>query len=149
MDDEFIIKLISAEDTYTVRHPILREGRTIESCAMEGDDDDDTIHLGGYIGANLIGVMSFMAKKHTNFNEKSQFQLRGMAILVPFQGKGFGEKLVRFGENLIMKKTENPLIWLNAREKAKEFYLKLDYQIVGSPFNIDPIGQHYLMVKTL
>ncbi|WP_455170169.1 GNAT family N-acetyltransferase [Aegicerativicinus sediminis] len=148
-DSALSFKLIEPKETYLVRHPILRKGRSLESCAMEGDDDETTLHIGAYFKNQLIGVMSLMNKNNPNFDEMGQFQLRGMAILEPYQCKGYGEELVNFGENLLNEKYKQPFIWLNAREGAKNFYLKLGYQLIGEPFNIDPIGIHYLMIKSL
>ena len=42
-----------------------------------------------------------------------------------------------------------PVIWLNARILAVPFYEKLDYAILGEPFDIPLIGQHYFYYKHL
>ena len=38
-------------------------------------------------------------------------------------------------------------VWANARVSACEFYEKLNYQIVGEPFDIEGVGKHVLIVK--
>lgn len=71
-----------------------------------------------------------------------------MAILKNFQGKGLGQKILSFGENLLKEKNTR-IIWCNAREVATKFYKKNGYQISGDPFPIGDIGLHYLMFKLL
>ena len=54
------IKIINAAQTFPVRHPELREGKPVESCAFDGDLHESTLHLGAYLGLELVGVASFM-----------------------------------------------------------------------------------------
>jgi hypothetical protein len=48
-DLNYEVRIINSEDTYLVRHPVLRAGKPIESCIFDGDDIDTTIHLGIYL----------------------------------------------------------------------------------------------------
>ena len=61
-DNTMKIRTISALDTYVVRHPVLRPGRPRETCAMGGDDREDTIHLGAYgvVNDQLVGVATLL-----------------------------------------------------------------------------------------
>ncbi|WP_298536142.1 GNAT family N-acetyltransferase [uncultured Algibacter sp.] len=144
----YFIKLINSEETYKVRHPILRSGKPIESCAFEGDDHKTTLHLGLYFKDEIVGVCSFLKNKHVNINQESQYQLRGMAVLENFQRTGIGYELLNYAENLLKAKNTNT-IWCNAREVALHFYKKNGYTIFGLPFNIGDIGLHYTMYKNL
>ncbi|TBN05523.1 GNAT family N-acetyltransferase [Hyunsoonleella flava] len=145
---EYQVKQILTKDTYPVRHPVLRSGRPVATCAFGGDDLSSTIHLGLFNEDNIIGVASFMQSKHELFSEKSQYQLRGMAILKPFQGKGLGEIILSHGETLL-KEQSIDLIWCNARIIAVNFYKRRGYKTKGTPFDIPNIGQHYIMYKVL
>ena len=142
-----IIKPITALQTYAVRHPVLREGKPLDSCAMPGDDAADTIHLGLFKAKNLIGVVSLMNNSKPQFTG-TQYQLRGMAILAEYQGQKLGNVLVDAAENYLHKKGIN-LLWCNARIKALNFYLRKGFAINGDPFEIDSIGTHYLLYKAL
>ena len=144
---EYLIKKISAIETYPVRHPILRAGRPIGDCAFELDNKDSTFHLGLFYKNELIGVASFMENNNPNFNDKTQYQLRGMAILKTHQKKGLGKLLLEAGENEIAIKCSR--LWFNAREIAITFYKNCGYNIIGEPFNIVGIGKHYIMTKIL
>lgn len=143
------IKKIQPTDTYIVRHPVLRKGKAIETCRFENDELPSTIHFGCFFEGKLVGVVSLFEKSNNLFEEKNQFQLRGMAVLEEYQKKGLGEKLIIFLENYIKNNQENALIWLNARESALKFYEKLNYVVIGNVFDIKDIGKHYMMFKHL
>ena len=145
LEHDYTVKPITAEDTYSIRHKILRKGKTIESCHFNGDYDKDTLHFGLFNNSELIGVVSFMKRKHKLFSEDNQYQLRGMAVLETFQGKGLGNYFLNESEGIVSKNCDR--IWCNARIKACNLYKKNDYLIIGDSFNIEGIGLHFLMSK--
>ena len=145
--EDFTVKQITAAQTYAVRHPVLRAGRPVETCAMPGDDAEDTFHLGLFDAENLIGVVTFMNAAKPQFTGK-QYQLRGMAVLEAYQGKGLGNILVTEGEQQL-KQLGYDLLWCNARIKALNFYTRKGFKIEGEAFEIEPIGTHYLLYKKL
>ena len=142
------IKKINSIDTYAVRHEVLRKGKPIETCQFKGDDDENTIHFGLYQNERLIGIISIFKEKNDLFSETNQFQIRGMAVLEEFQGKGFGAELVKEAENHCIS-LNTDLIWFNARENAVPFYKKLDYIIIGDSFLIPDVGIHFAMYKKI
>lgn len=142
------IKEITAIETYIVRHPILRNGKPIENCHFEGDEDENTVHFGLFDNEKLIGVISVFENNNTSFYPEKQAQIRGMAVLETFQKRGFGSILLEHAEtHLRNKKTE--LIWFNARDSAVLFYKKLGFITFGSSFIIPDVGEHFLMMKKL
>ena len=143
----FTIHEITSAETYAVRHPVLRAGRPIETCVMPGDDAEDTFHLGLFDAEKLIGVVTFMNAAKPQFKGK-QYQLRGMAVLDGYQGKGLGNLLVAAGEARL-KAAGYKLLWCNARIKALNFYTRKGFKIEGEPFEIAPIGTHYMLYKNL
>ncbi|QDO92713.1 GNAT family N-acetyltransferase [Formosa sediminum] len=142
------ITFITAEETYGVRHPVLRPGRPIEDCEFENDTHKDTFHLGLYVNSLLIGVVTFMKASKDIFEHKDQYQLRGMAVLEAYQGLQYGKLLVEKGEGIVKEKN-GKIIWFNAREVALKFYTKCGYKIIGDAFNIPKVGTHYMMFKIL
>lgn len=142
------IKSIPSNLTHVVRHPVLRLGKPIDTCIFQGDDLQSTKHFGLYYNEDLIGVISVFENKSSIFSNTNQLQIRGMAILEKFQGKGYGRLLVNEAESYA-KKSNSDLIWFNARENAAEFYKILGYQIYGSLFDIEGIGLHYVMYKQI
>lgn len=142
------IKKIDFNTTFSVRHPVLRNGRPIETCFFDGDDLETTIHFGLFLDKNLIGVISIFKNKNAIFSAQNQFQIRGMAVLKGHQGKKLGKKLLDQAEQEIIDQKGN-LIWFNARENAVPFYQNSGYEIIGDAFEIKDIGIHYLMFKNL
>lgn len=143
-----LIKEIPALETFSVRHPVLRPGKNIETCHFDGDNLESTRHFGLFIDDELAGVASLFKSNSDLFQEKEQFQLRGMAVLEKFQKKGIGESLVKYAEENA-KSSSGKLIWFNAREVAVRFYEKMGYQIIGEAFDIGDIGKHFVMYKIL
>jgi predicted GNAT family N-acyltransferase len=141
-----IIKKIAATETYSVRLPVLRKGKPIESCHFDGDDLESTQHFGLYLSQELVGIISLFKKNNSTFSEKNQCQIRGMAILENQRKKDFGKALIIQSE----KECENQgidLIWFNARMEASGFYEKMGYQKIGTPFEIPDVGEHVVMFK--
>ena len=124
----------------------MRQGKPIESCFFEGDDDATTVHFGLFDPQECIGVASIFKNNNSFFNNAVQYQLRGMAVIEAFQRKGLGEQLVKYTENYIQLK-EATLLWFNARQTAVAFYEKLGFEKKGEAFDIPDVGTHYLMVK--
>lgn len=142
------IKPIEALATYSVRHPVLRHGKPQESCRFEGDDLDSTHHLGLFVNEQLVGVATLMRMHHPLFQDQIQFQMRGMAVLREFQGKGLGTKLVLKAEEYVRDQAST-ILWFNARESAVTFYKKMKFNTIGASFEIKEIGKHYVMFKAL
>jgi len=147
------IKEITVLETYSVRHPVLRVGRPIEDCAMQGDDLETTFHLAAVEDDRIIGVATFLvasdeAVKEITGKDLNLSQLRGMAVLPASQGKGIGNSLLK--EGIKQLKTKNiDVLWFNARIKAVPFYEGLGFEILGSAFEVEQIGTHYKMYRRL
>jgi GNAT superfamily N-acetyltransferase len=143
----FNVKQISTEETIVVRHPVLRKGRPREDCYFAGDDNESTFHLGVFDNNQLMGVATFLENNFSGLTGK-QMQLRGMAVLENYQGKGLGAQLLKTAEEMILKKNIYT-IWCNARIVAVPFYEKLGYRVIGDSFIIPEIGIHFVMFKLL
>lgn len=139
---------ISAVDTYLVRNAVLRKGKPIETCLFAGDDLPTTHHF-GIFAPHLIGTISLFEAQSPIFEDDFQIQVRGMAILEDYQGQHLGEKLIQHCEKHFLKSRKETLIWFNARENAVGFYEKLGYHTIGSIFEIENVGKHFVMFKKL
>ena len=142
------VKRILAAETYPVRQQVLRQGKPIASCMFDGDEEKTTIHLGLFFYGTLSGVVSYIRIKTEYSASDNQYQLRGMAILLPFQGKKLGEVLLSEGER-ILKELNCNFIWCNSREVAVNFYKRNGFVVEGESFVIPSIGVHYKMHKKL
>ena len=140
------IKRLNVAETYNIRKEILRKNIDL-TYTFTGDLDKDTFHLGLFLNNQLIGIVSFMKFMYSDI-KGSQYQLRGMATLHEFQGRGYGNKLIQFGLD-ILKEKQIDYIWCNARITAIHFYQKSGFQIIGKQFEIPKIGGHFVMYLKL
>jgi len=149
IENTFIeVKEISTTETISIRQQVLRQGKPIETCYLEGDYLNDTFHLGLFYYGELIGIATYMKKLNSNFKQKSQYQLRGMAITQKFQGKKFGNVLLEKGTQFLTQKNVE-LLWCNARETAVNFYSRIGFKTHGDSFEIPDIGTHFVMYKNM
>ena len=135
------LKAICTKDTYVVRHPVLRNGLPLESCAFDVDDEPNTLHLGAFANDTLVGVLTLLPKPES-------VQLRGMAVLEHFQGQGIGKQLVAHAEQHV-RQQNICTVWMNARLIAVPFYEACGYQKQGDTFELPYGGTHYYMLKNL
>ncbi len=139
---------ISAGDTRSIRHQILRANLPVEQCVYPGDESDQTFHLGAFIDGKLVSVASFYFEKHPDLEEPYQYRLRGMATLPDYQNQGLSSELLTMAFPII-KQNFCQLLWCNAREGALGFYRKVGFEESGNRFQIEGIGPHFLMSKKI
>ena len=138
------VKFIRAEQTYPIRRGVLRKNIDLPY-KLEGDFDKETVHLGAFVGDEIVSIVTLI-RKNNNVLQGKQFQLRGMGTLSKYRGKGFGKLLVLKSEEFLIDKDIHK-IWCYARAAATGFYKSLDYKILGKSFEVPKIGSHYLMFK--
>lgn len=142
------VSKIDATQTYSVRQMVLRPGKSIESAFFDGDQLQTTHHFGFKMLDKIVGVLSLYDKRNALFDELSQFQLRGMAVLSEYQNRNIGNQLLDFAEDYA-KNLNIKLIWCNARETAIGFYRARNYHVVGDVFTIADVGEHFVMYKKM
>jgi GNAT superfamily N-acetyltransferase len=76
-----------------------------------------------------------------------RIKLRQMAVQKKLQGKGIGESIISFAENIARDKGYKTLM-MHARDSAIGFYEKFGYAIKGDQF-IEVKTQHHVMEKRL
>lgn len=142
------IKRIVPEDTYGLRHAILRPSQPVEECRYEQDGEADSFHLGACLDGRLISIASFYREKHPGIHLQVQYRLRGMASLPEFRGLGAGSALIREAESILRERLAGAW-WCNARLSASGYYEKLGLVQKGPIFDLPPLGDHKVMVKFL
>ena len=110
---------------------------TPEQLAAEVDE----FHLVALDGDELVACLVLTPQS------REVIKMRQVAVEPDWQGKGVGKQLVEFSERVSRDKGFTQMV-LNARDTAVPFYLKLDYQIEGEPFEEVTIP-HRRMVKEL
>lgn len=139
---------ISARDTHNIRKQVLAPHLPLEKCVFEGDEEEQTFHLGAFVDGKLVSIASFFYHKNNTFEEENQFQLRGMATLEEHRGKGLSSELLKVAFPVIKQNFCN-LVWCDARTSAQGFYQQVGFEKTGDVFNVEDIGEHILMFKKL
>jgi GNAT superfamily N-acetyltransferase len=141
---------ISAIDTYPIRPQVLVPDHTLQKAKFAGDDDEDvSFHLGAFIDGQLVTVASFFYERNTLLKDEHQYQLRGMATLPDFQGRGLSSELLTIAFPII-KQNFCSMLWCNARVSAIGFYEKVGFKKLNEEiFEIPEIGPHILMFKSI
>ena len=142
------LKIVKSEDLLNLRSKILRNNLEPNLCRFPGDKEINSFHLGAFNGNTLIGGVSVMKNECKKKELPNCFQLRGLFVDKEFQHNGIGKTIVNFVENRLRDSGVNYL-WMNARESAVLFYLKLNYSNSKISYIINEIGLHYLMYKKL
>jgi GNAT superfamily N-acetyltransferase len=144
-----MIRFISGADVLPVRNEMLREGRlSPEECVFSGDADEGSFHLGYVHEDQLVSIATFHRQPGAVvlpvMEGRTGYQLRGMATLTRYQGKGFGNRLVNFAI-VYLKGQKVNYLWCNARKKAFSFYQGLGFEFISGEFDVPGIGPHKVM----
>lgn len=142
------LKIVKSDDLLNLRSKILRNNLDPNLCRFPGDKEINSFHIGAFNGNTLIGGVSVMKNECKKKELPNCFQLRGLFVDKEFQHNGIGKTIVNFVENRLRESGVNYL-WMNARESAVLFYLKLNYSNSKISYVINEIGLHYLMYKKL
>ena len=124
-----------------LRYKVLREPLGLIYTAAQLAEEKDEIHLVATQNTKVLGVV--VLKKLDNF----VLIMRQVAVDSNLQKSGIGKKMVVFSVQYAVENGFNS-IELHARDAAKDFYLKLDYHIVGDMF-VEVGIPHYEMKKVL
>ncbi len=146
LNSKLQVKRISGEDTYKIRHLVLRQGQAFKECAYPLDQEKETGHFGIYQDDRLVGVASIFYDANPDFIQTSQWRIRGMAILPEFQGKGMGQQLLQACIEHA-KKNRGNIIWCKARATAVIFYEKFGFLGQGDPYELERPGLSGDVVK--
>ena len=143
-----MIKFITADEVLAIRNQVLREGRLpLNECRFATDTLPGSFHLGYFNQEALVCIVSFHLQNYSNI-AGTGYQLRGMASLPEYQGKGIGTQLVDYAINYL-KQQQADHVWCNARKKAMLFYERLGFSVMSDEFEVPGIGPHFAMCLQL
>lgn len=139
-----MIRFIPVEDTLAIRNQVLREGKlTLDQCRFPGDEAESSFHLGYFDGDKLVSIATFHRQGYGHFDGIG-YQLRGMATLDDYRGKGIGNQLLNFGIVYLRGQKTN-YIWCNARKNALKFYAGIGFEVISDEFEVPNIGPHRVL----
>lgn len=107
-----MIKEITMEMTWPIRHEVMWPDKDMEYSKLV--EDPRGIHYGYFVNDELVSIITLFI-----YEEFAQF--RKFATKVPFQGKGYGSKLLRHTIDKAKEKNIKRLI-CNARREKVDFY---------------------------
>lgn len=142
------IRFIKPEDTYEIRHHILRPNQPFEAVQYKEDQLPGVFHLGAFHEDKLVSVASFYPEKHPAFEDDIQFRLRGMATLEAYRRQRFGTALLEHAVNLLKQKHAG-ILWCNARVNVQDYYKHFGFREYGKVFVSGATGAHIVMYKIL
>lgn len=142
------IREIKPEDTYEIRHKILRPNQPFEAVQYEEDRFPGAFHLGAYHEGKLVSVASFYQEKHPAFEDEIQYRLRGMATLEDYRRQNFGTSLLNHAVSMLKQKNIG-LLWCNARVNVSDYYKNFGFREYGKVFVSSSTGAHKVMYKIL
>lgn len=148
IDIDVEIRSIDSQNTYPIRLEVLRPGGTIDDVKWEQDFDEETHHLGAFHNSKCVAICTLIKNRHPELEGKVHYQLRGMATLTEYQGKGIAGKLFSRAEGHL-KNNNIDTLWCRAREVAFHFYESRGMKFHGKTFTIENIGPHRIMYKYL
>jgi len=152
MDSQFSIVQITAEETRSLRHRVLRPHQTLADCVYPGDDAEDSFHYGARNNdGDIVCIASVFTETEPQFGlfkRGKQQRLRGMATLEFERNKGLGMMVL---DTCIRHSKDDGVstFWCNARTSAAEFYRKAGFNQVPTTFDIPGIGPHWVMYLSL
>jgi GNAT superfamily N-acetyltransferase len=139
---------VPAERVRPLRAELLRPGQAPERLRYPGDDAPDSLHLLASLDAGPVGIASVMRDPHPREPRAGDWRVRGMAVEPTLRGHGLGSRLLAACEQHARTEGASRL-WCNARVPARGLYERAGFQREGEVFEIDDIGPHLVMAKTL
>ena len=139
-----MIKFIPVKEVLAIRNEVLREGKlTLDECRFPSDLNEGAFHLGNFEENTLVSIASFHPQNVEGHIGKG-YQLRGMATVPAFQGKGKGNQLLNFAI-IYLRGQQINYLWCNARKVALNFYAGIGFEIISDEFDVPGIGPHHMM----
>ena len=103
--------------------------------------EHDEIHIVAVLSDAVVGVVVLKEL------DADTLKMRQVAVDVNYQKSGIGKEMVLFSEQFAQENGFKVIV-LHARDVAKDFYLKLNYEVVSDEF-IEVGIPHYEMKKEL
>ena len=125
----------------TLRFEIMRKPLGLSFSTEELEKEKNDILIGAFDEDEMTGCCIL-----TDISSGS-VKLRQMAVLKNMQGKGIGEMIIQFAENIARDKGYRTLT-MHARDTAIGFYEKYGYKVEGGGF-IEINIPHHIMKKNL
>ncbi|MGZ4113898.1 MAG: GNAT family N-acetyltransferase [Actinomycetota bacterium] len=147
-DDAVEVRPVTLEDVLRIRQRILRPHQRVEDVEFDGDRRPGALHVGAFVAGRLVGAASVLPDAHPEVPDPNAWRIRGMAVDDDLRDRGIGGALL---ERCIehARSSGGTLVWCNARIRAVPFYERHGFVTEGEPFDVEVIGPHVRMRRTL
>jgi predicted GNAT family N-acyltransferase len=142
-------KRITAEETYDLRHRILRPNQTVADCAYPLDHATGSCHIGCFLDEELVGIGTVLREGQDGEQGANIWRIRGMAVLETARGHGIGGQILQRLIAHAAQETTPGEIWCNGRVHVKGFYERYGFAQIGDVFELPMIGPHIVMSRAL
>jgi GNAT superfamily N-acetyltransferase len=147
-DDAVEVRPVALEDVLPIRQRILRPYQRVQDVEFEGDRRPGALHVGAFVADRLVGAASILPHAHPVLADPNTWRIRGMAVDDDVRDRGIGGALLdRCLDHA--RSRGAALVWCNARIGAVRFYERHAFLSEGDPFDVDLIGRHVRMRRTL
>ncbi|HCI59959.1 MAG TPA: GNAT family N-acetyltransferase [Ruminococcus sp.] len=135
---DFKVTNTLSEDEKFIRETVFIEEQKFK---IEFDDTDDiATHIVMYLDKHPVGCCRL-------YKQENEYHIGRIAVLKPYRGKGYGEKILLEAEK-DAKKMGADSISLSAQVRASGFYEKLGYKKHGEIY-FDEYCEHIAMKKDI
>jgi ribosomal protein S18 acetylase RimI-like enzyme len=124
-----------------LRLDILRKPLGLSFTKEELDNEKNDILIAAFDEDDILGCCILTKIDNT------RIRLRQMAVQKNLQGKGIGESMISFAENIARDKGYK-ILTMHARDTAIGFYEKYGYVVKGAQF-VEVKTEHHVMEKVL
>lgn len=118
---EFAVRRVDASVLYELRRRVLRGNDPNKTVVDDRDDEDTSLHFGGFLGDQVVVSASFFPSTAPTRAQLSTYQLRYMASDFDVQGSGYGARVLEAAEEAL-RTLGVQQVWANARDTALGFY---------------------------
>lgn len=140
------VRLISAEETWSLRHRVLRPHQDMTAVQYAEDERDDPLHFGAMDKSEILAIASVYHEDENGQRGLGIWRLRGMASDPAVRGHGFGAHVLQ-GCLQYLREFGASQVWCNARVTVRGFYEKHGFVVEGDVFEMPGIGPHVFMRK--
>jgi GNAT superfamily N-acetyltransferase len=128
-DFSFHVHRVDPVELHDLRRRVLREDRADAPVVNPADDDEASLHYGGFLGERAVVSASFFPGPSPIAPHDPSYQLRYMATDFDVQGLGLGRRLLEQVFDDLSRRGESE-IWANARTSAVDFYTSTGWNVV-------------------
>jgi GNAT superfamily N-acetyltransferase len=147
---EFDVRRVDASVLYELRRRVLRGNDPKKTVADPRDEEDSSLHYGGFLDGRLVVSASFFPSAAPKRENLATYQLRYMATDFDVQGEGYGALVLASAEDALRAQGAQQ-VWANARDTALGFYRSTGWTVLEGTEHLSPETKlpHTVIVKLL